>query len=144
MVSLTVSVRHDLDEGIARINTIPARADAAMIRATHEGTAILRARVQRVVEDRTKMDSAMVSKIVESEVEEGQGSLARGRVSFTKPPAYFYPKKGRFLRFSVGGRVVFARRVRGSRPYKLIGRAGESAEGEIRRVYEKEAGEVFG
>lgn len=143
MVSLSFSVRHDFDEGVARLNAVPARADAAMIRATHEGTTRLRAEVQRVVEDRTKMDAAMVSKIIESSVEEGMGALARGRVSFTKPPAYFYPKKGRFLRFVIGGRVVFARRVRGSRPYKLLGRAGQSAEAEIRREYEREVGEIF-
>lgn len=144
MVSLSFSVRHDLDEGIARLNAVPARADAAMIRATEDGTILLRGAVQRVVEDRTKMASEMVSKIIESEVEVPAGdSLARGRISFTKPPAYFYPKKGQFLRFTIGSRVIFARRVKGSRPYKLIPRAAEGVEREIGRGFEREVGEVF-
>ena len=125
-LSFRVEVRHDTPEAVAKVEAYPPRLDAAMRRGTVRGTRILASAVERTVVARTSMGQGMASRITKSEVLLGVGPLSRGRVWFEKPPERIYPKKGKFLRFKIGGKEIFVKSVRGSRPYPLIERAADA------------------
>ncbi len=128
---------------------LPQESEAAMRRATTFGIALIREQVINTVAARTGMDRARVDQIVDSEAGSSPGAVARGRVWFKDPPEYFYAThtqaNGRpgMLRFTIGGRVFYRARVKGSRPYKLIPRAAETAERAVEKEFEREVGEVF-
>ncbi len=92
------------------------------------------------------MRPEVVEQIMRVEDEPAGDALARSVVRMTDPPPFFYPRRARALRFrpSGGGAFVFARRVRGSRPYKLIGRGASIAQPGVEREYEREVGGVLG
>ena len=122
-LSFKVKVRHDAPEAIAKVEGYPPRLDAAWRRGTERGTAVLSAGVVALVVSRTSMGQQVAQRITNSEVLPGVGPTSRGRVWFEKPPDRIYPKKGKFLRFQSGGKEIFVKSVRGSRPYALIERA---------------------
>ncbi len=141
---------HDFAPARALIARLPQESEAAMMRATLFGIALIREQVINTVAARTRMDRARVDQIVNSEAGPSPGVVARGRVSFEDPPAYFYAThtqaNGRpgMLRFTIGNRVFYRARVKGSRPYKLIPRAAETAERSVEKGFDREVGEVFG
>lgn len=139
-LSLRIRVRSDSARAAAEVEAVPPRLDAAMRRGTERGTNLLAASVARLVESRTSMDASVARAITKAEVLPGGGPISRGQVSFTKPPARIYPKKGKALAFTIGGVKLVRRSVKGSRPYALIQRTADdrTVVQAIGEVYRKE------
>ncbi len=112
--------------------------------ATGEALPVMRESVVATVVARTGMGRPVAEQIVEARMRPSPGLVARGVISMTDPPARFYPKRAKALRFVVGGRVIFRASVRGSRPYRLISRGAESAEREVEEIYDRHVEEVLG
>jgi hypothetical protein len=142
-MGLRVRIIHDFGEAKAKLKAYPKLLNDAMYDASEEGTRIIANQLVLTTVVRTGMDPGMVDNMVRVEFGPSPGLIARGRVGFTKPPAYFYPKKSKVLRFTIGGRVIFARRVRGSRPYPLVGRAANLAENDVERNFGRALREVM-
>lgn len=117
-----------------------------MRRGTERGTSLLASSVVSLVAGRTSMNGATARAITRAEVLPGMGPISRGRVSFSRPPARIYPKKGKALAFTVGGVKIVRRSVKGSRPYGLIERAADDrAVGRaIGEAYRKEVERALG
>ena len=133
--SLRFSVRGRTDARAAalEISRKDARLNAAMRRATASGTRILGRAVEGLVVSRTTMGRGVAARIVNVRMVPGTGAVARGIVSFERPPDRIYPRRKRALAFTVGNRRIVRRSVRGSRPYALIPRAA-LAEGTVRVI----------
>ena len=136
-----VRARSDARAAALEVSRKDARLNAAMRRGTASGTRILGKAVEGLVVSRTSMGRGVAARITNVRMVPGTGAVARGIVSFERPPDRIYPKKGKFLRFkNQRGRQVFVNSVRGSRPYALIPRAA-LAEGTVRVIgdnYHKE------
>ncbi len=135
----------------SEVASLPSRCEEAMRRGHEAAVDLVRGQVVRTVEERTGMRPEVVEQIVKAEDEPAGDALARSTVRMTDPPPFFYPnpptasRPRPMLRFrpSGGGAFVFARRVRGSRPYNLIGRGASIAQPGVEREYEREVGEVL-
>ncbi len=148
---VSFSVRHDFAPARAAIARLPRESEAAMRRATVEGTAILEANAQRTINRRTGRTAGTIRASVDSP----PGLVARGTVGSSDPVATYLEfgtrpheiraRPGGVLRFTVGNRVVFARSVRhpGTRPYLWLSRAVQEAKGPVERAFDREVGEVF-
>ena len=99
-----------------------------------------------LVVHKTNMSEAVARRIVEAKMLPGAGPVSHAKVSMTKPPARFYPRTKQALAFTIDGRRVVVKSVRGSRPYKLIGQAarGPVIDTARREIYEEEVREVIG
>jgi hypothetical protein len=142
-MGLRIGVTHDFGEAKAKLKAYPKLLNDAMYDASEEGTRITANQLVLTTVARTEMEPGMVENMVRVEFGPSPGLIARGQVGFTKPPAFFYPKKSKVLRFKIGGRVIFARRVRGSRPYPLVGRAANLAENDVERNFGRALREVM-
>lgn len=134
---MKLEVTHNLSEVSAQIKAYRPLLHDAMYDASERGTRIIASELERTTVARTGMAPDMVHEMVETEFGPAPGLVARGEIRFSDPPAYFYPKKSKVLRFEINGRVIFARRVRGSRPYPLVGRAVTSAHDEVERGFRR-------
>jgi hypothetical protein len=142
-MGLKIAVESNLSEAKAQLKTYPPRLNAAMYEASDTGTHIIASQLERTTVARTGMSPEMVHSMVEVEFGPYPGLVARGEVGFSRPPAFFYPKKSKALHFTINGRGIFAKRVRGSRPYPLVGRAVFSAESEVERNFRRGIQEVL-
>ena len=141
MVSL--SVRHDYDRGAEQIASLSPRLSRAWCEATPEATRAIRDSVVDTIDDRTGMSRETVERMVEAESHSGGGDTSYGKVGLTKPPERIYPKTAKALSFVIGGRRITVKSVRGSRPYKLVGRGAEASGGAVERVYREAVEEVM-
>lgn len=122
---LRLRVNRDHARAASQVEAFTPRLNAAMRRGTERGTNLLGAGVAALVVSRTSMSAGAARAITKTEILPGAGPISRGRVSFTKPPARIYPKKGKALAFTIGGVRFVRKSVRGSRPYALIERAAD-------------------
>ena len=139
---VTIHVEHNAPEVEREILAIPPRLDRALSEGVEEGTQILRTFLIAEVVRRTSMDLPTAERIVESELSGG-----RGEVSFTRPHPYtIRARNAAALSFIWNGQRVFFRSVRhpGSRPYKLVGVAGEHSERLVGENFERKVAEVLG
>ncbi len=134
---LSIRVRENFGQDASEVRGAGARLAPAMREATAEAVEVLEAAVESTIVDRTNMSDAVVSRIVESELDPSVGDISRGRVRLTDPPARFYPRKAKALRFTINGREIVRRSVKGSRPYKLVPRGAARAERAIEETYER-------
>ena len=142
MVRVAVHVQHNAPEVEREILAIPPRLDRALSEGVEEGTQILRSFLVAEVVRRTSMDLPTAERIVDSEL-----SGDKGEVGFTPPRPYtIRAKNASALSFIWQGRRVFFRSVRhpGSRPYKLVGVAGEHSERLVGENFERKVAEVLG
>lgn len=142
-MSLSISASHDFGRGAAEVAAISPRLSAAWREATAEATGVVASSIEDAIADRTGMSSEAVSRIVEADVAPSAGDRSSGRVGLANPPERFYPKTAKALSFLVGGRRVTVRSVKGSRPYKLVGRGAEAAEEPVREVYREKVREAM-
>ena len=143
MVSLSLSVRHDYGRGAEEIASLSPRLSRAWRDATPEATRAIQDSVVDTIVGRTGMSRETVERMVEAEFHSGGGDTSYGRVGLSKPPARFYPKTAKALSFVIGGRRVTVKSVKGSRPYKLVGRGAEASSGAVERVYREAVEEVM-
>lgn len=137
------SVRHDAPALQRRILSYPPRLDSAMRDATKEATEVLRKGTISTVQNRTNMSAEVAARITEADFRPTPGG-GRGTVGFTKPPARFYPRTKKALAFTIGGRRIVRRSVKGSRPYKLLNDAGIAQEEAVKERYRGRVGRVLG
>lgn len=142
-MTFRIKVNHNFARGAAEVATYPTRLNGAMRRGTERATEAVRDSVVAVVTARTGMDDAMARNITDSKVLPGSGSISRGQVTFKNPPARFYPKTRKALSFVIDGKRITVKSVRGSRPYKLIGRGASAAERAVEEGYEQEVRKVL-
>ncbi len=144
-LGFTVKVGHDTRRAIAYLDSLPPLLNAAMRQGTQRGTKLLGARVEALVTSRTSMDAAVARAITKVEVLPSAGPISRGRVSFRPPPPRFYPKRKKALAFTIAGKKIVVRSVRGSRPYKLITEAADDRAGltAIEEGYREEVEKVL-
>lgn len=132
-----ISVRHDYDEGAARIAIIPSQLEQGLYEGVTRFTRTILhpALVEKVVQ-RTGMSPAIAEKITTSSTTRiAKG--ARGRVSFTAPGSDKYPivPKEKKALFWPGARHPVARVMHPrTRPWALIPRAVQANEGSYERV----------
>lgn len=122
-MAIRVEVEHNLADAKEKLALYPARLTTGMYEGTRRATNIVAQQLEETTTARTSMDRSMVHSMIDIEVTPLPGGIAQGKVGFKPPPKYFYPKKSKVLVFRIEGRTIFARRVRGSRPYKLVPRA---------------------
>lgn len=142
-MTLSISVKHDYGAGAERIASLSPRLRLAMREGTVEATRIVQESVTGLVADRTGMTTAEASRIVEASLDPSVGDTSRGRVGLTDPPARIYPRTAKALSFVIDGRRITVKSVKGSRPYKLVGRGVEAAEGAVERAYREKVEEAL-
>ncbi len=146
MVTVVLRVRHNAGEVSRGLSPYPDRLTAAMREGTREAAATLEAGIRSGIPvgpgPGPHARDSWGSRLTPTP----QG--ARATVESTDEIAYYYhsgtrphvirPRNARALRFTVGGRTVFARSVNhpGTRPHPYVEAGGREATPEIRRSYE--------
>lgn len=157
----------DNDE-TAELLLVPSRLDAAMLRATQESTEQVYQASLRTI----NRDTGRTAGTVHRDVRSGPGGEVVGRVYSDdkvavilekgSKPHEIAPTEDRLaayaaarasgaevhhptLRFRVGGRVIYRRRVDhpGTRAYRWLERAGKTQTGAVKRTYDREVGDVL-
>lgn len=64
--------------------------------------------------------------------------------TFRSGAKYIYPKNGKFLKFSIDGKTVFARRVKASKPRPFMAEAARKTEPLFERLCREAVDRMFG
>lgn len=138
-----MNVSHNLDAGAKEIGGIAPRLLDALRSATRDATRLEASNVASTIAGRTSMTRAVADSITKSKYFD-TATGGEGRVSLSAPPARIYPKNKQALAFSIGGRRIVRKSVRGSRPYKLVGRSALLSQKAVETIYGEKIREVLG